>query len=186
MDCSITIKKETHQFLWDLANRMIAQDNRATAFPYFYVIRQPRWRPTPEGYGYGETKHIFFDSEGQREYSTKEDYIKDLIEEGISAKEAHMKAEDELQELYVEQYFDEDNIFLTEEGYERHLKLNRHNLKEPHSYVKHCFRNPEMEGLLKAIFEVAGLDLEEELKKKEDAYQARLKEKQRCIEMKTT
>jgi hypothetical protein len=39
---------------------------------------------------------------------------------------------------------------------------------------------------LKAIFEVAGLDLEEELKKKEDAYQARLKEKQRCIETKTT
>jgi len=155
----ITVDKKHLDFLVDLMTKIGNQDNRGTAFPYFYIMRQPRWRVIPEGYGYGETKHIFYDSECCREHETKEDYIKECIEEGIPAKEAYMKAE-ELQEGWLEQYYEEDNMFLTEEGYNKHLKLNRHNLKDPHNYIKCAWRNPEITDLFKALIAITGVDPE--------------------------
>lgn len=171
----ITINRETYQFLKDLMTRIAEQDNLSTANPYFYVIRQPRWRVVPEGYGSGEVKHVFFSPEEQREYTSKEEYIQSCIEDGISAKEAHMKAEEDLREGWLEQYFDEDNVFLTKDGYEKHLRLNRHNLHEPEYYIKHAWRNPEMDGLFKALCEITEVDVEAEQKRKWDEWQARRK-----------
>lgn len=76
-----------------------------------------------------------------------------------------VKAEErweELKEFEEEKYDEEDNVFLTEEGYKEHVRLNGHNLGrkgEYCSYVKHAFRNPEMENLLLAIAAVTGKEL---------------------------
>jgi hypothetical protein len=48
-------------------------------------------------------------------------------------------------------------VFLTEEGYNEHMKLNSHNYRHWKSYqfyVLHAFRNPEMAGLIEAIKEI--------------------------------
>ncbi len=50
----------------------------------------------------------------------------------------------------------EDNVFFTFEGYQEHVRQNKHNMGRGegfHSYVKHAYRNPEMESLWKAIQE---------------------------------
>lgn len=69
---------------------------------------------------------------------------------------------EDLEELEEEKYDEEDNVFLTEEGFKEHVRLNGHNLGrhgEYYSYVKHAFRNPEMENLLLAIAAVTDKEL---------------------------
>jgi len=69
---------------------------------------------------------------------------------------------EELEEFEEEEYYTEDNVFFTQEAYEEHVRLNGHNLGKRgvdyHSYVKHAFRNPEMEKLFTAIAAVTGKD----------------------------
>ena len=50
-----------------------------------------------------------------------------------------------------ERYF-----FLTEEACESHIKLNHYHYSEPHSYVHHAWRYPELEQLLKSLGEITG------------------------------
>jgi len=69
------------------------------------------------------------------------------------------EAFEDLEEFEEEEYYDEDNVFFTQEAYEEHVRLNGHNLGrrgEYHSYVKHAFRNPEMQKLFEAIAAVTG------------------------------
>lgn len=46
--------------------------------------------------------------------------------------------------------------FFTEEGAKQHLDLNAHNYNQPRTFVKHCFRSPEIERLLESVAEVVG------------------------------
>lgn len=85
-------------------------------------------------------------------------YDEDMAAYNHERRQALEKAEKEwekLEEFEEEQYFTEENVFFTEEGYEDHVRLNGHNLgkrgRDYHSYVKHAFRNPELNNLFQAI-----------------------------------
>jgi hypothetical protein len=138
-------------------------------------MRQPRWRVVPENYGYGETKHLFYDHECEKEHATKEEYIQECIDEGIPEDEAKEKAEG-LTECWMEKYHDEDNMFLTEEGYNEHLRLNRHNLIDPHNYIKCAWRNPEIADLFRALIAITGVDPEAICHKRYDERKAKREE----------
>jgi len=148
-------------YLQSFMKKIAAQDNRATAFPYFYVVRTKRWLPTEEGCSFGddsETKTVYtYIHDCHSEWESKEEYIQSLIEDGVSAKEAAMKAEEELTEHHMASIWEESNVFFTEEGYNEHLRQNKHNLREPHSYVKHAWRNPEIKELFEALSEITGV-----------------------------
>ena len=49
---------------------------------------------------------------------------------------------------YEKQY---DNSFFTAKACELHIKANKHNYNEPHSYLQHAYRNPEMELVLRFL-----------------------------------
>lgn len=149
-------KTEAIHFLTELSGKIKAQNNRATATPYFYVIHTEKWRVAHDDYHHGDTKQVWVDvksGEGTH-YDSKEEAIFDLMEKGHSREEVV----NTLEEFTLEKYIEEENVFLTQEAYEDHVRLNGHNLcrgGEYYSYVKHAFRNPEMTGLLNAIHALA-------------------------------
>ena len=159
-------KEQGLQFLSELIDKINTQNNRGTAFPYFYVVHTERWRVAHDEYYSGETKQVWVDTgDGEpREWNTPKEFMVDLVKhQGLTAKEARKYAEDHLREFTMEKYIDEDNVFFTEEGYKEHERQNSHNMgKRGHdyySYVKHAWRNPEIAGLLKAVAAVVEKEL---------------------------
>jgi len=176
----VELKIETYKFLKELNRRIETQNNRGTAKPYFLVIRSERWRVAHDEFHNGETRKAWVDFDGDpTTFHSKEeaikwfcDYHRDLKDPGPNAdpdditlfneaegklKEQALKWFDNLDEYTEQLYYDEDNVFLTDEGYEEHMRLNGHNVKRGgphHTYMKHAFRNPEMDGIFKAIKEI--------------------------------
>lgn len=69
---------------------------------------------------------------------------------------------EDLEEFEEEKFYEEENVFFTEEAFKEHVRVNGHNLGrrgEYYSYVKHAFRNDELMNLLKAISAVTGKEL---------------------------
>lgn len=158
-------KEQALEFLSKLIERINTQDNHGTALPYFYIVKTKKWRVAhPEFYG-SDTKQVFTDvqSGDYQQFDSKEEAIKHLVEHcDIEASEAEEVFERDFEEFTMERYEEEDNVFLTEEGYKEHVRLNGHNLSrkgEYNFYIKHAWRNPEMADLLKAVALVCGKEL---------------------------
>lgn len=152
-------KDEAIKHLKDFVYKIDTQDNRATANPYFYVIQTERWRVAHDEYHSGATKIVWVDTGGSddyTEYESKEAAVKGLVDSDYMGQaEAETYVEENFREFTMEKYIDESNVFFTEDGYKDHVRLNGHNLgkrgKDYYSYIKHAFRNPEIEELFSAI-----------------------------------
>lgn len=163
----VEISEESYQFLKELACRIATQDNRATAKPYFFVVMKPRWHPCHEDYSGGgnDTKYVRLD----RSVDDPDEYEDDADGKLKFAESYRERAEDpvtdekinelwdNLEQVRMEERDEEDNAFLTFAAYEEHVRLNKHNLGKHHSYLKHAYRNPEMDSLFKAIAEFKDL-----------------------------
>lgn len=160
-----TRRQQAFDFLSDMIDKINRQDNRGTAFPYFYIVRTEKWRVANDEYYSGETKNVWVDvggGEGSEWESQKEFAIDCIRHQGMTAKEARAYTEENLKEFVMEKYYDEDNIFFTEEGYKEHERMNSHNMGrrgEYYSYVKHAFRNPEISQMWKSIAVLCGKEL---------------------------
>lgn len=149
---TITISDETADFLKSLSHRMLTQDRRGTADPYYITIQKIVEQPVPDECGSDVRYFNHYQSETE------------TIEE--------IKVYCEQENLDVDEYIDEnctkysvddreeyENFFLTYEGYEEHIKQNDHNIaktcKSFHNYVQYASRNPELEQLYKSIHEIA-------------------------------
>jgi hypothetical protein len=213
---TITVKKETLDFIKDLVNEIEKQDNRCTAQPYFYVVKTTKEMVAPEGFG---DKNVRVDwSHGDpQQFETKEEFAifyKQYGNEDLSNEIALLKDDlKELEEEYDEEFAfghvwnikslriekneivdkikqledkldvetdnawdkldryglhvttDEHNVFFTERGYNQHMELNGHNYRhgteKAYSYVKHAFRNPEIENIFKALKDISKAELEQ-------------------------
>ena len=156
MTKTIQISDESYGFLKDLINEIDNQDNRMTASPYYYVIQEKVTRPTAEGCG---QYIVYFDSDDLVDYTREElieskeidtdiDYtFDDYLDEHPEIREIEVKTEWAEPEL--------SNVFFTEKAIEKHIAANKYHWIEPRSYVKHAWRNPEIESLFKAIREIA-------------------------------
>lgn len=177
---TIKVSPETYQFMKELNRRISTQDNRATAKPYFFVIRTEKWRVAHSEFHSGTTRDVWVDFNGDpTTFLSQEEAVEWYCDNHRKVEHpgpygdaddiaAFIRAEEELKseamawfELlprYVEEmYFEENNAFLTEEGYNEHMTLNGHNVKrmgKHHTYLKHAFRNPEMDSLFRAIKEI--------------------------------
>lgn len=150
-------REEAISFLAELGRKIKNQNNRGTARPYYFVgIRKEKFVCHPE-YNRSVDYYCKYDSEMTSEFkSTPDGYLefeKLALEGGwVGTKEMAKERWEELEEVPIAFHEEDDNVFLTEEGFEKHVRLNAHNLpKDYRSYVKHAFRNPEMEGLVQAI-----------------------------------
>lgn len=149
----IEISKDGLDFARKLAEEIDAQDNRCTARPYFYVIQEKRVEAVPEGCG-DFVRWLHCDGE-----LMDEDDVRDWLELDDSADIPDIA--DEREELTaiscVERWVtpENHNVFFTEKAIKKHIKANAHHWGETRTYVRHAWRNPEMEGALSALREIA-------------------------------
>ena len=164
MKVEIDVSEENWNFLKEFMNRVKTQDNRGTASPYYFTVCCKKEVAVPEG-STGNVK--YYDSNSCESYTYEElkkrfKEWNDDDDDDTEWNEEDDENFEEYQEKYCQKYdVDEDyeyeNVFFTEKGYEDHIKLNGHNyrhFKKYYSYVKCAFRNPEIEGLFKALEDI--------------------------------
>jgi hypothetical protein len=150
----------------ELLERIEKNDNRFTAQPYLLLLRMKRNYVTDGDCG-GEKKYVEHYSGDYCTYDTLKEAIEDhkqYIEDydcfyGLDGKELDEAIVDkfEIKEFYQGEYEETVNVFLTDEGYQDHLKLNAHNIRNHDTYGIHAFRNPEIEAMYNAIKECVEL-----------------------------
>ncbi len=142
-------KIEALEFLKSFINRIDTQDNRGTAKPIQYLLQVKRYMVVDGDYDYDKILYYHSDMPGIAK-DTKEEAIEYLKEYGYTDKELieEIKA---ITEVYIKYYWNTKQAFLTEEGFNKHIELNEHNLGEYRSYVVHSFRDPEMLNLINSI-----------------------------------
>ena len=160
MDVTVTLSEETAKFLHTLFCRMESTDRRCTADPFFIQVRSKKIVGVPDDCGI--CKRYFSPSQAES-YSFEDvtsqwaELCEDNPDHGFEDFDEFLRKN--FQEYDYDYGYEEDNVFLTIDGYNEHMKLNGHNYRhycESFSYVKHAFRNPEMDGLIKSIREIGG------------------------------
>lgn len=149
----IDISEESFAFLKNLVKEIDSQDNRATAAPYYYVIQARKERIAPPG-DKGDKTLYWHDGE----YMEADDWAESL---DFESKEKFIEwwgnkypYEEPLEINYYMGDPEQSNIFFTEKACHKHIKQNHYHFTEPRSYIKHAWRNPEIEQLFKSIREI--------------------------------
>lgn len=141
------LKEKSERIIKDFLTEMATQDNRATAFPYFYVIRDKAKVPAYDGCGedteYRWNDETYDSMEELEAYWTENDFTAAEIEE----------ARNDVEEYEYKYEWIQKHMFLTEKDAEDHLRRNHyHYSKDAHTYVDHAWRAPYLEDFLKALF----------------------------------
>jgi hypothetical protein len=157
---TIEISDEMYEALVKLSKDFKEQDNRGTASPYMYQLRDKKTIPSHSDYtdlfiwqeGGGECIYHSIDEVRERlaEYYDNDDFKN---QEKFNDTEIEEIAESKL-EIKRTYYIEEDvieNVFFTLNALEKHLNSNGHHYKKPFSYVGYYFRNPELELIQKFI-----------------------------------
>lgn len=148
---------ENREVIKSFLEKMAKQDNRATAAPYFYVIRT---EVEEAGIDPDNADVVrYYDPENyEYTYDSKEDARKQLKEDGYSAREID-EIVDRLEKYGIRKRWEKRGMFLTEEDAERHLKLNYyHYSHNAHTYVDHAWRAPELKDFFEALFKEYGVE----------------------------
>lgn len=145
-------KEEALKVLKTLIARLDTQNNRATAQPWFHLLRVKRTQIVPDGFGYGDTYWREKDSDCDSPV-IKAETEKEARK--IFAEKYDMEEVGELEKYDSVSWWETVNVFLTEDGLRRHREINEHNLTERGSEVQdfmiHAFRNPEVMEVMQAI-----------------------------------
>jgi len=136
--------------------KMKEQDNRSTAFPYFYVIRSSKLIITDPDYSSDAVKYYHPDYDDLT-WETEDDFIEylrnDLSEESYEESYINLELKN-LKKLHFTKIWEEHGMFLTEEDAENHLRTNHyHYSKDAHTYVKHAWRAPDLQNFLYNLME---------------------------------
>ena len=176
---TIELTDEMYEALMELSKEMTTQNMRGTAMPHMFQIRT-----TEEVAAYdGQGEEIWVDEDGLelRDEEEMRTYISEhLYENEDNLPEDEDEAEREAKALVAEMdsYDLEDylenvhsdnwrkvnviteyryqNTFFTAKACEEHIKSNSYHYKDPVSYLKHAWRNPEMELVSKFLCELSG------------------------------
>lgn len=138
----VSMLSYSEQLSW----RMNNQDNRATASPYLYVLQEQKKVyandfENPDGAEY-------YDDDNCTSYNSKKSARESFRESGYEDIE---KQVEKLKRIEFKFYWEDVNWFFTKEALDRHINGNRHRYGKTRDYVKHCFRNPEMEYVQKLL-----------------------------------
>lgn len=163
---TIQVSDEMYEFLTDLSVELNLQDNRCTASPYFFQVREIKEVAAHKGSGI----EVLYSSEHEKELRTDEEKVAWIKEhedsffetpfEDEAREVGHHTMTHELDEMLIELGFEEfyvedmpvfSNTFLTSKACDEHIRVNGHNLRHPSNYLSHAFRNPELEKVLEFL-----------------------------------
>lgn len=162
----IEVSDEIYDFLMNLSKEIKEQDNRATAMPYFFQVRETKEVPAYNGCG----TEILYSSEYEtelRDDTDKIEWIKEHAElfigteyetivEDIGIHTSTYELDDILESVGFETFnvdidYTYSNAFFTSKACDEHIGINKHNLKYPVNYLNHAYRNVEMEMIFKFL-----------------------------------
>lgn len=146
----------SEKIIKEFLTKMSTQDNRATEFPYFYVIRDRIFREAPMN----ACDEIRFRYE-ENYYFSRDEIVEDLASYGLE--ENQLKRElSRIREVGIKFDWKASGMFLTESDAENHLKANQHHYSsEAHTYIEHAWRAPELKEFLLALFSYFEISIEE-------------------------
>lgn len=166
MSKKIEVTDEIYEFLMNLSKEIKEQDNRATAMPYIFQVRETKEIPAHKGSG----EEVFYSSEYETELRTDKDkvewikeheeyFIGTMFEEEAKDVGNHtntwdldsMLEELDFDEFYVDTDYVYSNAFFTSKACDEHIRINKHNLEQPVNYLSHAYRNVEMEMMYKFL-----------------------------------
>lgn len=166
---TLELSDEMYDFLMELSKELNTQDHRGTAMPYVFQIETKEQVVAAEGCG---TEAWFYDgSQIETAEQIKEaifDYKGWDIEDENDIKNYELLDEWSREEIlkaagwykgnyqYEEKY---QNAFLTEKACKEHIRLNHYHYHQPVDYLTHCFRNPELETLIKFLCQLTNGEL---------------------------
>jgi hypothetical protein len=140
----------------ELLERINGNDSRSTAKPYLLLLRRKMEKVVDGDYG-GEKQFVENITGDYISRGTKEELITWLREEYFEDKSYEPEFSD-ITEIYVDEYADTVNVFLTDKGYQDHLSCNKHNLGKHDTYGIHAFRNKEIASVFNIIEEMARIE----------------------------
>lgn len=177
----IEVTDEMYEFLMNLSKEIKEQDNRCTATPYFFQVRETKEVPAHRGSG----DEVYYSSEYEVDLRTDADkvdwieehtecFINTRFEEDVKYVGIHTSTwdlDEMLDELgfdrfYVNNEYVYSNAFFTSKACDDHIRINRHNLKHPVNYLTHAYRNSEMEMMYKFILGISNCEPNECTSKK--------------------
>lgn len=141
------------QIICEFLEKMSTQDNRATAFPIYFVIRSSEWVITEEGYGDDRVTYV---NKGCYEHTiTQEEWEKlpEYEEDAVENEDGDKLSQENFKAFYEKKIWVEHRMFLTETDAKWHLEANSHHYsKDAHTYVKCAADAPELKAFLLALF----------------------------------
>ena len=155
----------------ELKKRIESNDNRCTAMPYLLLLQEKQTYIAHDDYAYDyEEKWVEHYSGDCLTADTREELILKLKENYCDEwDDLSKEVESKIESFKEGHYWKTENVFLTDKGYQDHLKENSHNLKEHRTYGTHAFRNKEIRSLYALIDESINLQKEnQELRRKID------------------
>lgn len=137
-----TYEEKIKKFLTQMAK----QDNRATASPYYYVIRDVHYVCVGrDSEDYGEN---FYGEDYDKVSLMNSDY------EVVTKSEYKKLDRNNRNRIFQKKTWIEKGMFLTETDAIKHLEQNYyHYSKEAHNYIHHCWRANEMSEFINALFQ---------------------------------
>jgi hypothetical protein len=147
----------------ELLERINNNDNRCTAKPYLLLLRRKMEKVVDGDYG-GEKSYVENITGDYISRDTREELV-NYLKEDYFGDENWQPDYSDITEIYVDEYDDTVNVFLTDEGYREHLNVNKHNLGKHDTYGIHAFRNKEIASVFNVIEKSA--KLEQQLKQKD-------------------
>ena len=125
-----------------LIREINAQDNRATASPYYFVVQNKRW--------------VQDEFNGEKEVIAEEGRLYTLDEWEALGEGYNKESWQRNGPFWVSHEWENKEIFLTEKAALLFIRANGHHLNEPRTYVKHFWRNSQMGTVMRALEEFSG------------------------------
>ncbi|MEA2037035.1 MAG: hypothetical protein U9O94_05975 [Nanoarchaeota archaeon] len=139
------------------------QDNRITSFPYMFILQERYTVAVSDDYADSNCMveyinvddEIFLSEEEYKELFANSEIDEDGQEVAFD-EDGELLYKDEFKEVCSNFYWKDVGFFFTEKALNEHVEANHYHYGMTRSYVKKLFRNPEMEMILKTMFEIAG------------------------------
>ena len=166
------ITPEQKKFLDDLIAKMGKQNNRSTQYPLFYVHEKTEVHVTSDA----DSDRIAYVDEDYSEIDEREDEeghiwkpdLEDSFRDWTCPEIDGRIDEDEaidkfnLHKVWIKE-MDEPVVnvgpFLTEEAAQAHIDANHYHYRKPYIFVWSCWRNDELQEVMKILFTLAGKEI---------------------------
>ena len=164
---TIQVTDDMHEKLIALATEMTTQDNRITAMPFMFQVKEEQ-----RVYDYGlngSNRCLMYEGEQEHDFESEDD-LREIITDNCSSGDRdvpdfeNMDFDDMVEWMEARGYEQVTwsvrhvykNTFFTAKACQEHIDANRHHYNNPTVFLNRAFRNPEMELVSELLCHIVG------------------------------